>query len=120
MFSILIAAASLAGSLAPAVPSAPLPRAPLRSFIIAEDFPGGLARSAARPVTVVLTVGPEGRATDCLITASSGTTVLDVATCRLLRSRPRFVPARDASGAAVSGELTTTVDWPIIVTGPPR
>lgn len=105
---LLLAAAQLA---------APTPRAPLQNYVTREDYPAGVARSAARPVSVTLTVGPDGRVTQCLVTATSRSSMLDQATCRLLRSRARFVPARDAAGTAIAGEVQATIDWTTTLSG---
>ena len=44
--------------------------------------------------------------TDCSVTSSSGSSALDQATCRILRSRARFTPARDSSGNPTTGSDT--------------
>ena len=95
----------------PVAASPPVSRMPLQSYVSVDDYPAGLPRNAAKPVRVSLTVGPEGRVTNCLVTASSGAGQLDGATCRLLRSRTRFEPARDAAGIPISGEVQATIDW---------
>jgi hypothetical protein len=117
MILILGAAVQLAAAQRSAAASEPVPRAPLQNFVSADDYPEGVARSAARPVGLTLTVGPGGRVTDCLITASSGTSLLDAVTCRLLRSRSRFTPARDAGGTAIGGEVRATIDWAATISG---
>ncbi len=96
---------------ASAAGSPPVPRAPLQRYITSDDFPAGLPRSAARPVQVALGVGPDGRAIDCRIISGSGAPSLDSATCRLLRNRARFTPARDGRGTAITGEVQATIDW---------
>jgi hypothetical protein len=61
MILILGAAVQLAAAQRSAAASEPVPRAPLQNFVSADDYPEGVARSAARPVGLTLTVGP-GRA----------------------------------------------------------
>lgn len=97
---------------APANASEPLPRAPLQNFITADDYPQGADRAAARPVGVSLTIGADGRVTECRVTSSGGNAALDAATCRLLRSRSRFTPARNAAGTPTTGTVNATIDWP--------
>lgn len=111
MFLILATALQIGTASAAVGPKALESRAPLQNYVTSDDYPVGLSGSAARPVGVTLTVGPDGRVTQCLITGSSGAAQLDQATCRLLRSRARFRPARDAAGAAVPGEVKGTIDW---------
>ena len=59
---------------------------------------------AAGAVTVRFTVGADGSATGCAVTASSGHPDLDATTCRLIERRFRYAPARDASGRTVAEE----------------
>jgi hypothetical protein len=112
MFLMLSIALQASATAPPATVSAPVPRAPLQNFITADDYPQAVPRSAARQIGVTLEVGLDGRVTGCTITGSSGNTVLDSTTCRLLRSRSRFVPARAADGAASMGEFQASIDWP--------
>jgi protein TonB len=88
------------------------PRAPLQSYIGTADYPPSAAagREQGQP-SFRLTVGPDGRVTGCVILVSSGSTALDSATCRLMRSRARFTPARDASGNPVDDEYFGHVAW---------
>jgi protein TonB len=48
-----------------------------------------------------MSVDPDGRVGRCVIARSSGSAELDATTCRLVRQRYRFDPARDARGRAV-------------------
>jgi hypothetical protein len=41
----------------------------------------------------------------------SGSAALDAATCRIVRARTRYLPARDMAGRAVSGRIAGTVNW---------
>lgn len=60
-----------------------------------------------------LSLDVSGRVTDCAITRSTGHTVLDTATCDLLKKRARFEPARGTSGEPVAGRFSSTVRWTI-------
>lgn len=51
------------------------------------------------------------RVTACTITESSGSSVLDAATCRLLTARAGFTPARDARGRTVEDTVEAAVRW---------
>ena len=92
---------------APPAPPPPPPRtveparasANLASYVSDDDYPASALRSEDEGTTGFrLTVGPDGRVTNCTVTSSSGSTALDTATCRILRSRARFTPARDNTG----------------------
>jgi TonB family protein len=112
MFLMLSIALEVAATAPSGGVTAPVARAPLQNFITADDYPQAVPRSAARQVGVTLEVGADGRVTGCTITASSGNTSLDSTTCRLLRSRARFEPARAAGGAVTTGEVQAAIDWP--------
>lgn len=58
-----------------------------------------------------LKVGANGRVENCTITASSGHAELDRATCALVTQRARFDPAKDETGAKVSGSYSNAVRW---------
>jgi protein TonB len=62
-------------------------------------------------VGLTVTVSPEGRATECVVTATSGHPVLDDAACRGMLTYSRFTPARDANGEAVPGTFTTRITY---------
>jgi len=82
--------------------SEPVARAKLRGGKIGPaDYPRA-AGGAQGTVEARLTVSAAGAVTGCRVTRSSGNRVLDETTCRLIRERFRFVPARDAQGRAVA------------------
>jgi len=110
MFLIpLIAAAQAAAPVASA--SEPIPRTPLQNYVTPDDYPQGVERPVAKPVGFKLTVGSDGRVSECVVTSSSGSPAIDSTTCRLMRSRTLFTPARDARGTPRSGEVQATIDW---------
>lgn len=66
------------------------------------DYPPALRRAGiGGRVEIHMTVEPTGRVSRCLVARSSGSAELDALTCRLVRQRYRFNPARDARGQAV-------------------
>lgn len=105
----------------PSPPPAPPPvrtvppqraRANLNSYFSADDYPASALRGNDQGTTgFSLTIGPNGRVTECSVTSSSGSSALDQATCRILRSRARYTPARDASGNPTSGRDSGRVTW---------
>ncbi|HEX9955368.1 MAG TPA: TonB family protein [Allosphingosinicella sp.] len=95
---------------APAVRA--VPRAPVERLVTIEEYPAAALRAGEQgQVRVTLDIAPTGRVTGCRITASSGSARLDSATCRLLYSRARFTPARDAAGNAVPDRFQTGLTW---------
>jgi periplasmic protein TonB len=105
-----------------APPAPPPPPAPSRARAATPD---GLARWSARiqeqyppravrdevegRVGVRVTVGPNGRVSDCSVSSPSGSSILDEAACSGMRSYARFNPALDAAGNPTSGSYTTTI-----------
>lgn len=87
-------------------------RASFGSLFSRSDYPAA-ARAAGEQgvVRFKLAVGSNGRVTDCTVTASSGSSALDGATCRILRSRARFTPARDSEGRPTADSAAGEVTW---------
>ncbi|MBV9929603.1 MAG: energy transducer TonB [Alphaproteobacteria bacterium] len=87
-------------------------KANLGSYVSDADYPSDAVRREEQGATRFrLAVGPDGRVTGCTVTASSGSAALDSATCRLMKSRARFAPARDSTGNAVADAVTSTIVW---------
>jgi TonB family protein len=87
-------------------------KANLASLFFDEDYPAAaLAAREQGDVRFSLDVGPNGRVSGCTITRSSGSSALDDATCRVIRSRARFTPALDAAGATVADKVAGKIDW---------
>ena len=100
-----------------AVPAGPpqssaQPTRPLQSLISADDYPAEALRNRQDGRTSYrLAIGPDGRVTGCVVLGSSGSSALDAATCRLLRARARFTPARDSAGIPTSDNYFGAYDW---------
>lgn len=62
-------------------------------------------------VALQVNVEPNGRVSNCAAVRGSGNARLDALTCRLVRERARFTPARDARGRPVVGQAYTTFAW---------
>lgn len=93
--------------------SAPVPTVPVETLVTAADYPeAARVRRLAGTMRVALDVGASGRVVRCRRLASTGTAILDAATCRLLLARAQFQPTRDADGKAVAGTYETSVSWP--------
>jgi len=87
-------------------------RANLNSYFSADDYPAAALRGNDQGTTgFSLTIGTNGRVEACTVTSSSGSAALDQATCRILRSRARYTPARDQSGNPTTGRDSGRVTW---------
>lgn len=62
-------------------------------------------------VTILMTVGTDGRVTDCRVTEPSPDPEANAITCRLARERFRFRPAADAQGNPVAGKYAWRQRW---------
>ena len=70
-----------------------------------------LANREAGRVEFRLDVGENGRVLNCTVTRSSGARALDATTCRIVRSRARFTPARDSNGMPVGHWVKDAIEW---------
>ncbi len=119
---------TIAGALlllgAPAVPNTPVvtapivavtppvPRRPLERLFSPMDYPAAAQETGAQGrVDVAMLISPAGRVAGCVIKSSSGSSPLDAATCRILRSRAQFKPARDGDGQATMGVFAFSKTW---------
>lgn len=92
----------------------PKPRGISGSWANANDYPSRALREEREGVTkFTLTVGPDGRATSCVVTGSSGSADLDATTCSLNMRRARFDPATDQNGGPVPSEWSSATRWEI-------
>lgn len=90
----------------------PSSRLPLPLLFNAADYPATALRAAKEGTTAVaVTINPEGRVDGCFVESSAGDASLDSATCRILGSRARFEPARNAQGQPVPSAMTVRIRW---------
>ena len=86
--------------------------APLSSLFRADDYPiEALKRDEQGTVGYALSIDSRGRPKSCRVVKSSGSTRLDVATCKILMKRARFRPARDSQGNPVEDVSTGEISW---------
>ena len=103
---------------APPAPSTgargPSPRGNPASWATSADYPSRMLRMEVEGKTAFrVIVNDSGRVSHCEITESSGATMLDEATCRLITRRARFNPATDRRGTLVEGAYSSAVRWQI-------
>lgn len=108
----------------PGPPTPPAPRAPSQargvrtknerswSQRIQEDYPRRAAQEEIEgTVGVRCTVTPDGRATGCSVTASSGSNILDDAATKAVERYARFDPALNDDGQPISASWSTRVTY---------
>ena len=84
----------------------------IRGRIRDSDYPEGLGEAGiGGTVGVRYTVLTDGRAANCRITRSSGSDILDDATCRLIEQRFRFDPSRDGRGRPIVSQIVENHSW---------
>ncbi len=95
-------------------PYAPVPRNYPGTWVTTSDYPAEALRAEQEGRAASrLSVNRYGFVTACEIFESSGSPLLDEATCRNMASRARFYPARDTNGEAAEGIFTQSVRWSI-------
>ena len=88
------------------------PRGNPGQYFGADNYPPEAIRAGAQGrVSARLSIGTDGRVSDCTVTSSSGNDSLDSAVCRISRSRVRFSPAKDDSGNPITSTYPLNVRW---------
>ena len=98
----------------PLAPDAPIVRAKLLTagLIRSEDYPLDAIRRGEQGLAIVrLSVTTTGTVDACAVVRSSGSATLDLATCRLIRERAQYAPARNRKGRAVLDHHMLPVRW---------
>lgn len=79
---------------------------------IQENYPRRAAQEEIEgTVGVRVTVTPDGRATGCKVTSSSGSGLLDEAACKDLERYGRFEPALNDDGVPISASWATRITY---------
>ena len=87
-------------------------RANLSSYVSDSDYPAAALRAEEQGTARFrLNVGADGRVESCTITGSSGSSALDAATCRIMKSRARFTPARNSDGQPTGDTVANAIRW---------
>ncbi|THD36734.1 MAG: energy transducer TonB [Sphingomonas sp.] len=94
----------------------PLPRAtPIGNpgtWIPVDAYPPAAKASAEEGrVTFKLTIDETGAVSDCKVTISSESPLLDETTCNLMMANGRFTPPRDKKSRPVASQWTSSVRW---------
>lgn len=84
----------------------------LSSYFSNEDYPAAAVRAEEEGRSLMrLEIGADGRVAACTIVESSGSNLLDAASCRHVRVRARFAPARDSKGVPVADTVIASILW---------
>lgn len=95
-------------------PKAATPKGNPGNWATTNDYPSRALREEREGTTGFrVTIGTDGRVTDCQVTSSSGHADLDQATCDNVRRRARFNPATDGEGNPTTGSYSNRVRWVI-------
>ena len=90
----------------------PVPRNYPGGWVVAYDYPSrSLAYDEEGTTGFRLTIGLDGKVSDCAIISSSGFALLDAATCKHITRRARFSPALDNDGNPIEGSYSNRVTW---------
>jgi TonB family protein len=82
------------------------------SYVSDTEYPAeALRRGEQGLVEFALDVSPQGRVANCRVTRSSGSAVLDAATCRLMTVRARFQPGLGPDGRPVADTVRGHIRW---------
>lgn len=88
-------------------------------WINTADYPPEALMAHSEGVTAYkLSIDTKGVITNCVVTASSGSAVLDDATCRVLKQRGSFIAATDSKGRPIGSSYYGRTRWAI--PAPPR
>ena len=79
---------------------------------IQDNYPRRAAQEEIEgTVGVRVTVTPDGKATGCSVTSSSGSDILDTAACKDLERYGRFDPALNDAGTPISASWSTRITY---------
>jgi protein TonB len=96
----------------PVVSQAAKARGSLPGLFSTDDYPQDAIRNEQQGTTAVaLTIGTDGRVSGCSVTSSSGSPSLDNATCRIIRARARYTPAKDQNGQPITDRDSARIRW---------
>jgi protein TonB len=84
------------------------------SWVTNDDYPAAALRAEQQGTTSFrLDVDASGRVTNCTVTGSSGSALLDNTACSLLKRRARFGAAEDSNGNKIPASYSNRFRWEI-------
>lgn len=98
----------------PAFARGAVPASNRAEWVTNDDYPTAALRAEVEgSVGIDVTIDARGRVSDCTVTATSGSDLLDQATCRIYSRRARFKPALNDAGQPVAVHRADRVRWQI-------
>lgn len=102
----------LARRATPDNPHPPIPSSAQGDWVTTSDYPAQALREDVEGISrFALSVSDKGEVLSCAITQTSGSALLDITTCELIRLRANFKPATNARGRPVAGIFHSSVRW---------
>ena len=96
----------------PRVDKSAQPRGNPGNYFGPDAYPSSALRAGeSGRVSARLTIGTDGRVSDCTVVSSSGSNALDEATCNIARRRVRFTAAKDQNGDPITSTYPLNVSW---------
>lgn len=90
------------------------------AWIPADGYPPAARASAEEGrVAFTLDVDETGRVSECKVTTSSDSPLLDDTTCNYMVANGRFTPARDSKNKAVASKWSSAMRWKLEVPAQP-
>ncbi|MEJ7926619.1 energy transducer TonB [Sphingobium sp. AN641] len=114
MIAVALVASNLCGygALAKSRAHGPIPRLSPGEWVRDGDYPvKAVLNKQAGATAFRLTVDAEGFTKSCIVTESSGNTLLDETACALMRARGYFLPQTDDAGQPMEGEWRSRIVW---------
>lgn len=94
------------------LPRSARPRTSPGTWATTLDYPPRAIREGREGTTAFrVSIGTDGRVTECMIIRSSGSQDLDEATCAKVSKRAKFEPATDSAGNPVAGSYANSIRW---------
>lgn len=91
-----------------------VPASSRADWVTTDDYPTSALREGVEgSVGIDVTIDANGRVSNCTVTASSGSDLLDQTTCKLYVRRARFTPALDEGGRPIAAHRADRVKWQI-------
>ena len=99
-----------------AAPPKPTPIGNPGSWIPADGYPPAARASAEEGrVSFTLDVDETGRVSECKVTTSSGSPLLDDSTCNYMTANGRFTPPHDAKNKPITSKWSSSMLWKLEV-----
>ena len=84
----------------------------LVSYVTDSDYPpNAVDRGLSGDVGFVMLIDESGKVADCMVTSTSKVPMLDIQTCAIVMTRPRFTPAVGLDGKPTKDAVPSHIRW---------